>query len=527
MTTDVVFISPSYKPILRHESIGTLILAKKLELAGYSVKIVRFWEVNKGIYHEFIDVIRNKILAEKPKMVCFYCREAEYHIMLDLAHNLKNSNPQLVIVFGGPQAELTAEDTLTTFSWVDYICCGEGESTIVQLADLVSGNFDYLSRVDIRGLVYRNENNCIIKNKLPELLKDNYKHDYDYYYDLIPQNIKKNSNSISIDVGRGCPYMCTFCSTKTFWKRKFRLRDINDTIKEIEYVKQNLGNKVFSFNHDLFTANKHRVSDFCDNIANLGKQIKWTCSSRIDSVDFQTIDTMVNSGLIAIFFGVETGSKRLQRLIKKNLKIEQCYDIIRYSVSKGLSVTASFIYGFPDETYEDLEDSLMLIHKLLTIGANIQLHKLCFERGSELYDKYKRNLIFNSVACNSVFGAKDSIDMIQNNLQIFPNFGEYPSKLRKEMKNLAMLHSICKDHHKAYVTLLNILSKKTNYVDIYRFLLNTVGNSLDTYEMKGIQVSKSIGCFLFEKILANVTSEVGIKTFSLNKSDIEQLHCQS
>lgn len=526
MTTDVVFVSPSYRPIFLQESIGTLILAKKLKLAGYSVKIVRFWEIYRGIYHEFIDGICNKILAEMPKMVCFYCRGAEYHIMLDIAHNLKRSDSQLVIVFGGPQAELTAEDTLTAFSWVDYICCGEGESSIVPLANLVTGSLDYLSRADIRGLVYRNEDNRITKNELPDFLKDNYQHDYDYYYDLIPQNINKESKSISIDVGRGCPYVCTFCSTKTFWKRKFRLRDVSDTIKEIEYVKQNLGNKVFSFNHDLFTANKRRVLDFCNNLANIGAPIKWTCSSRIDCVDFQTIDAMVGSGLVAIFFGVETGSRRLQKLIKKNLKIEQCYDIIRYSVSKGLTVTASFIYGFPDETYEDLEDSLMLIHKVLAIGVDVQLHKLGFERGSELYDKYKRDLIFNRVACNSVFGAENSIEMIRDNLHIFPNFSEYPSKLRMEMKHLAMLHSICKEHHKAYVTLLDILSKEMKYVEIYRFLLDTVGNSIDTYEMKGIQVSKSIGCFLFEKIMARLTSKLGIKIFSLNKNDIDLLRCQ-
>lgn len=522
MTTDIVFISPSYKPILGHESIGTLILAKKLTLAGYTVKIVRFWEVNRDFYHKFIDGICNKILAEMPKMVCFYCRGAEYHIMLDISHNLKRSNSQLVIVFGGPQAELTAEDTLTAFSWVDYICCGEGESTIVPLADLIIKGFDYLSKSDIRGLVYRNEDNHIIKNKLPDFLKDNYKHDYDYYYDLIPQNINEKSNSISIDVGRGCPYVCTFCSTKTFWKRKFRLRDINDTINEIKYVKKNLGNKIFSFNHDLFTVNKRRILDFCNNLTNTGDPIKWTCSSRIDCVDFQTIDTMVNSGLVSIFFGVETGSKKLQKLIQKNLIIEQCYDIIRYSVNKGLAVTASFIYGFPEETYEDLEDSLILIHKILALGVDVQLHKLAFERGSELYDKYKEDLIFNRFACNSVFGAENSIDMIQKHLHIFPNFGEYPNKLRTEMKHLAILHSICKEYHKAYVTLLDTLSKNMKYVDIYRFLLDIVGNSIETYEMKGIQISKSIGCFLFEKILAKVASELSVKTFFQNKSDIEQ-----
>ena len=75
--------------------------------------------------------------------------------------------------------------------------------------------------------------------------------------------ILEKAKSVQIDVGRGCPFACTFCSTKTFWKRKFRLRSVDNILDEIEYVINTYGITDFDFKHDLFTANKRRVLEFC------------------------------------------------------------------------------------------------------------------------------------------------------------------------------------------------------------------------------------------------------------------------
>lgn len=119
----------------------------------------------------------------------------------------------------------------------------------------------------VDGLTYRNANGVICQNKFPDFLPDNYKRPY-YYYDQIPSNVISNAKRMQIDVGRGCPFSCTYCSTKTFWKRKFRLRNLQDIVDEIQYVNNHFDINTFDFMHDLFTANKRRVLEFVRKFPN-------------------------------------------------------------------------------------------------------------------------------------------------------------------------------------------------------------------------------------------------------------------
>ena len=129
-------------------------------------------------------------------------------ICIDLSRELKNLSPGIKLVLGGPQASLTAQICLQKFPEIDFVCRGEGETTIVPFLESVLGKNER-SFEEVRGLSYRKSNE-ILHNASPEILPDNYKRGFQYY-DLIPEKVIKESNFASIDVGRGCPFKCTFC----------------------------------------------------------------------------------------------------------------------------------------------------------------------------------------------------------------------------------------------------------------------------------------------------------------------------
>ena len=516
---DIVFVTPSMAPELRQESIGTLILAKKAEESKYKVAIVRFWEANRIDYNTFANEICERVFSYMPQIVSFYCRESEYHILIDLAKRIKKISPETTIVFGGPQAELTAEDTLKSFSCVDYICCGEGENTIVPLLEMIL-NRKSCTEYTIPGLVYRDAKRNVVKNRLPELLPDNYTRNY-IYYDLVPRSVIINSKSVTIDVGRGCPFSCTFCSTKTFWKQKYRLRNLSDTIFEIDYVVKHFGNKLFSFSHDLFTVNKNRVLDFCAKIKKLDYDVKWTCSARIDCVDEDLIENMVSSGLVGIYYGVETGSNRMQNLINKRLNIQRCLEIVKCSIKNNVYVTTSFIYGFPDETYDDLNKTLGLMHQLMLIGANVQLHYLSFEKGSKLYESYKQELSYNCLERTSILGVKELSQEIQQYPELFSTFWDYSSILRSEMKYLNIIHEIGREYQGTYLVLISILIQKgINYVEAYKLLIGLIQDSLVRFERDNVVIKKSICYFLLEKIISRLSTHF---EYRITESEISQM----
>lgn len=434
---DIVFVVPSSRPRMKEESMGTLILAKKLQLAGFCVEIARYWNAIHGPkddYTFFCKELVEYICQFSPSVVSFYCRCEEYPICIDLSQRVKERMPKVVTAFGGPQAELVARETLERFSSVDYVCCSEGENTIVPFMKFITRNDGTILPSSIPGLTYRDEDGTVKQNRFPDFLPDNYCRPF-LYYDLLPDSVLNDCKGMPIDVGRGCPFSCTYCSTKTFWKRKFRLRNLSDIVDEMEYVASHFGITSFDFMHDLFTVNKRRIQDFCLEIAKRGLKVKWGCDSRIDTIDPEMVDLMVQNGLTQIFFGIETGSPRMQVLINKKLDLGRCDDIVKYCLSKGLKVTTSFIYGFPEETEEDLDLTLKMAVKFQNYGVNVLTNLCHIMNGTELFARYKDMLtIRRDIAYNSCIPAFDNLyEMIAQNKDMFANFCDFPNPYRDEM----------------------------------------------------------------------------------------------
>ncbi|QIB26837.1 B12-binding domain-containing radical SAM protein [Caloranaerobacter azorensis] len=257
-------------------------------------------------------------INKNSRIICFYTMCNSYHNIILLAKYLKKKREDLIILLGGPQASLTAKLTLETFPWIDIIGIGEGETIIEPLIKALSKQS---SISHIQGIAYR-ENGKVICNPKPNLIKDLDELPF-IDYDLV--NIEDYDEYVALDVGRGCPYECIYCSTKTFWNRRYRLKSINRIIDEIKHLKNKYNRNKFNFVHDSFVSSKLKILKFCEKILDEGLMIKWTCSARIDNLDEEVIIAMKKAGCTEIFLGIETGSTKLQKDIKKNLKLSRVW----------------------------------------------------------------------------------------------------------------------------------------------------------------------------------------------------------
>jgi radical SAM superfamily enzyme YgiQ (UPF0313 family) len=174
-------------------------------------------------------------------------------------------------------------------------------------------------------------------------------------YSLYPQ--AADDPMISLEVGRGCPYACTFCSTNTFFSRFFRMRTTALIVRDIEKLMETRGIKYFDFNHDMFTTNERLVREICGAIISRNLEIKWGCSARTDRVSQELLLLMREAGMTSIFFGIESGSPSVQSIIKKRLDVRDAEGKIRFAQSIGTKVAASFIIGFPEEGEDDLDQN--------------------------------------------------------------------------------------------------------------------------------------------------------------------------
>ena len=433
----VIFVVPVYEISIRQECRGTLLLATILKQKGIDVDIYRFFQSNpdSGFNNFLTNSIRN-ILAKDPVIVSFYCRGDCYLANIMIAKKIKEIRPDIHIVFGGPQADISAKETINQIPWVDYCCSGEGETTIYPFFNALLKGEDISS---VPGLTYRSSEGEVVSNPRPELIKNLDELPF-IDYSMLPVELtsKKRSATASflMEVGRGCPFNCIYCSTSIFWQRNFRLKSAERIITEIKIINDTFGITTFTFDHDLFTASKKQVLKFCHTLKETKMPVIWSCSSRADTIDKEMIEEMASAGMYSIYLGVETGSERMQNIIHKKLNIQKTINTIKCLVDNGVKVTVSFIYGFPEETYEDLEDTLQMVYLLYSYGVTaFQFHLCSISSGTEYYDIYKDKLVWAEKFSDQTgdFGVKECLDFVQSHKELFPFYYEYQSDLRTRL----------------------------------------------------------------------------------------------
>lgn len=441
----ILFVVPTDALELRSEVNGTMLLATKLIQAGFSVEILRFAQSKdywKKDYDLFIADMTDRIIKANPKCLSFYTLWPYYHTILRIASEVKKRNPDIITVLGGPQASATAEATLLAMPQIDYICAGEGENTVVPFFSAVLSN-DPDGLTQVPSLWYRkNEKVCF--NALEHPLCD--LNTLPYWDERLYKDVLENEDYASpyyympIDVGRGCPYSCTFCATKNFWRRTYRLKTPDRIIEDILYYYNKFGIRSFMFSHDAFTANQKLVNAVCDRLLEAQLDIRWKCTTRIDCISKELILKMKKAGLTAISLGVESGSERMQKLINKRLNLSVVREMTQFLIDNGIEVYHYFMYGLPEENEEDLNETLELFYDLTDMGSNDSSIGFCsFNAQTEITNKYFDDLVMDSnikMLFRGVFGANKELDMIQNNKALFPHFYHLPTYVRNNYQHI-------------------------------------------------------------------------------------------
>jgi len=283
---------------------------------------------------------------------------SNFPMALWIAREIKACRPDSLVILGGAQPSSVPLPILERFEFVDMVVVGEGEIT---LREMVQADFDPKRLASLPGLALRVEGKPVFEGKralaanMDELpLPDYSLIDFRDYVEIQGENFLPH-----VEVGRGCPFHCTFCSTALMWENDFRVKSPRRILQEMELLYQNHGFRRFDFIHDNFTTSRKFVNEFCDFMeGNNTRQLEWFASSRTDCLDIDRLDRMYSVGLRGLFFGIETGSERMQALIQKNLDFGRFMPILRRGNDLGVQMTTAFIMGFPEETREDLDQTV-------------------------------------------------------------------------------------------------------------------------------------------------------------------------
>jgi hypothetical protein len=143
---------------------------------------------------------------------------------------------------------------------------------------------------------------------------------------------------------------------------------------------------------------------------------------------------MAEAGCDGVFFGVETGSSRMQKVIGKKLDLVQAFTAIRNVECSKIGSTVSMIIGFPDETPDDVRATVhFLMDSLRFSNITGQLHLLAPVAGSSLFDQYRGQLqwdgIFSDLTIQNWRQDLEDYALIKEHPETFPDFYIFPTPL--------------------------------------------------------------------------------------------------
>ena len=354
----ILLIDPYFKEGLKGFLLGLSYICGSLKKAGYKkIKALDLTAYSFIKRENWKKVLIKEFKKFNPDLVGITSTSPTHFRALETAKIIKRLK-DIPIIKGGVHETNCGYYTIKNHKEIDYSVVGEGEITIIQLIKALTNKLP-LERIN--GICYRKDKNIIfnkrrnlIKNldRLPKPSRKLFYLDkkFDKYYSSKIFNGKK---STSIMTSRGCPYNCTFCSSKSSWGY-LRLRSVKNVLDEIkELYKKNF--RGFMFEDDMSLANKKWFLDFSKKLIKTGLKIEYSLQTRVDAIDEEIVSVLRNSGCIYMYFGVESGVKKILKRCNKQITIEQvkkAFDLCRKYKIKSM---ASIQFGLPGEDFKEFK----------------------------------------------------------------------------------------------------------------------------------------------------------------------------
>ena len=361
---NVLFINPKTNGYTRSVTapLGLLSIASYLQAHGFSVRIFDRTVDKKPL---------KEVLAEFPvtivgvSLISYY----QYRDALALSQQLHAMGAQ--VVWGGALASVLPQAVLNT-GVVDALSLGEGEATWLELAlAKQSGNNDWS---DIKGLALKDEKGNLFFTAQREFLDLSTLPDIDWslvevekYY----QSTYGCKRMLYLYMAKGCPFNCAFCYNKEFHRCTYRKRPTDVVLREIEYLVKNHGMDGVYFADELFCRTVKEMHAFCDALKALRLNFVWGGQTRIGIFSREDFEYMYRAGCRWLFFGVESGSRRMLRNINKRINYERIEPTFENCKNAGIYSIGAFIIGLPGETVDDARETVALIERLKTPMINV------------------------------------------------------------------------------------------------------------------------------------------------------------
>ena len=352
-----------YRAMQPYPPLGTLYAAALLREQGHDVRLfdamladsTAGWDAMLDSYRPDVAVVFEDNFNYLSKMCLLNMREAAQRM---IAAARTRGCP--VVVAG---ADVTDHAGLYLDYGAGFAVIGEGEETVCELlARLTLGETD-LS--DVRGIVYRDHDGRQIETPRRPNLRD---------LDALPPPardlidleaykrawLRHGRFSMNLVTSRGCPFHCNWCA-KPIWGQRFNVRSASAVVEEIRSLRD-VGASHLWFMDDIFGLKPGWLPAFADLVEAEGLRTPFKCLSRADLLLRPgEVEALRRAGCEMVWLGAESGSQSVLDAMEKGTTVEQIREAARRLKAAGIGVAFFLQFGYPGETWDDVEATLQLV----------------------------------------------------------------------------------------------------------------------------------------------------------------------
>ena len=290
-----------------------------------------------------------------------------------LSRAVKAARPEAKVVWGGVFPSLSPEIVLSEGS-VDYVVAGEGEQTLLDLADSIAegGTPGDVPNVFVRdgeeGARGELGSDWLDLDGLPPLP-----------YDLLPldeyRSQVRKGVALSLETSRGCPHDCAYCYSAAFCRRRWRARSPDRTEEDMIRLQRTFGGHQVFFMDDNFFVDRDRAMAIAERAARLG--LEWGTHGLTpgDATRFELADLteLHRTGLHDLKIGLENVSSRFMDSMDKSFDADGFRRFNRLLARFDIAVEYSVIFGIPGETWADRRKNIDYVFTLLRENPHARL----------------------------------------------------------------------------------------------------------------------------------------------------------
>jgi len=323
---------------------------------------------------EFLSPIYSRLsvneAAEKlseADIVCFSAYVWNITISLKIAEKVKKNNPDVFIIFGGPQVPFKEiENFLRTNSFIDIACHGEGEI----IFPAILGNYESREWKKVPGLNYIGETGEFIQTALSERITNFDKVPSPYLKGVFNRLIKENPQIQWIalwETNRGCPFSCAYCDWGSATKNKVYERNLKDLFREIDWFSENKIEFIFccDANFGILERDIEIVKYMSGNKRKYGfpKALSTQSTKNFTEESYKLYKLMADSGLNkGVSLSLQSlNAETLENIGRNNVSIETFKKVQEKLTALNTRTFTDLILGLPGETYESFAQGASIV----------------------------------------------------------------------------------------------------------------------------------------------------------------------